>query len=176
MRPQMQLHQGGTGVAGDCYRTCLAMVLDMDRDEVPHFCEHVPPGTQPDDPAHIASDEWERGWLAERGLTKVVVPHGGDIDVWQLAKQYHTLSPGAAVILQTALYGRVGVSDHVVVLHNGRLYDPLDLSWVEPLGCGMVRYQPSTHGLYWVTILAQATNPLTHAANPANVVSTGEDN
>jgi len=174
MRPQTQLHRGGTGVYGDCYRTCLAMVLDMDRDEVPHFCEHVPPGTQPEDPAHIASDEWERGWLSGRGLTKVTVPHSGEITIWQLAEQYNVLAPGAAIICQTALYGRVGVSDHVVELYGGRLYDPLGNDTEEHVA-GTNRYQPSTHGLYWVTVLARATNPLTHEPAAANVVSERTD-
>ncbi len=166
MRPQIQLHRGGTGVPGDCYRTCLAMVLDMDRDAVPHFCEHVPIGAQPGNPEFDASDRWELEWLATHGLAKVVIPHPGDSDVWEIVEHYGQASDVAA-ILQTSLYGE---HDHAVVLYRGRLYDPLDLNWTQHLA-GSVRYQPSTHGFFWVTILARQTNPLTYAEDPATVVT-----
>jgi len=41
MRPQKQkfAHKPDEGVFGDCFRTALAAILDLDRDDVPHFNE-----------------------------------------------------------------------------------------------------------------------------------------
>ena len=41
MRPQQQKfkHDPANGSYGDCFRTALACILDLDRDEVPHFNE-----------------------------------------------------------------------------------------------------------------------------------------
>lgn len=47
---------------GDCFATCVAMVLDLDQDEVPNFC--------------AAGDDWWdqfQAWLAERGLVAIQV-------------------------------------------------------------------------------------------------------
>lgn len=148
------------------------MILDMDRDEVPHFCQDVPPGTDPGHALHLQSEEWEREWLANLDIARVVVPHSPEADVWTLAEQYHRLAPDAAVMLMCSLYGGM---NHEVVLYRGRLYDPLSGVHDTDHTPGTQRYQPSTDGLYWVTILARATNTLTQATDPANVVSERTD-
>lgn len=43
MKPQTQatpMRTGPNGESGDCFRTCVAMILDMDRDDVPNFMEY----------------------------------------------------------------------------------------------------------------------------------------
>lgn len=62
IRQQYQAHTDCTDhEKGDCFRTCVAMILDLPRDEVPNFC---------------AGDEWWRDfqhWLEDRHLTAVEV-------------------------------------------------------------------------------------------------------
>lgn len=166
MRPQLQRHRTrAEGVYGDCYRTCLAMVLDLDRDDVPHFCEDVPPGTPADDPRHVESLRLEDEWLAARGLARVHVPYSPELTMAGLAEQYARIAgPSVAVIMGCSLGGGM---DHVVVLHQGVVYDPLGV--VDP-----ELYRPCIDGMWWATILAAATQPLPPLADPATV-ATQED-
>lgn len=54
---QAFLHKPEEGVYGDCYRTCIACLLGIDRDAVPHFYS-TEDGRQSDQ---------SRDWLLERG-------------------------------------------------------------------------------------------------------------
>lgn len=80
MTPEKQLFTDGPPVrpAGDCWRTCIAMVLDLAPEEVPHFVDlHL-------DDGDVTTDRWPlfkgtevtvpafaaatQVWLRERGL------------------------------------------------------------------------------------------------------------
>lgn len=60
------LHQRHTDITtpekGDCFATCIAMVLDLPQDDVPNFCSS-------------GVNWWWRfqGWLEERGLVSIEV-------------------------------------------------------------------------------------------------------
>lgn len=54
------------GVISDCVRASTASILELAREEVPHFVR--------DDPGHAWYDVWE-SWLFERGI-KAVMIHG----------------------------------------------------------------------------------------------------
>ena len=60
MRKLQQRHT--TTELGDCFATCVAMVLDLPQDSVPNFCA-----------GHAGGDWWLvfQGWMAERGLTAI---------------------------------------------------------------------------------------------------------
>lgn len=72
MTPQKQLIQGDPQrrAVGDCFRACLASILDTPILEVPHFFEGLAPGEE------VPSDREAalHGWLAERGLTLILLP------------------------------------------------------------------------------------------------------
>jgi hypothetical protein len=66
------MHDAPGGVVGDCFRACVATIMGLPRDEVPHF---VKLGTGPDG-NDVRDDDGQplwatltREWLAERGLT-----------------------------------------------------------------------------------------------------------
>ena len=65
MRFQKQAfrHKPEEGTYGDCTRTCLANVLDLDRDSVPNFGIH-----------YENDDDWNKAmdaWLATQGLKEI---------------------------------------------------------------------------------------------------------
>ena len=64
MTPYKQLisHDPMHGNFGDCWRTCIACLLDMHPSEVPHFCQG---GDQ------LTADAAARAWLKERGYNLV---------------------------------------------------------------------------------------------------------
>lgn len=78
MRPQPQgiLHDGAAGVMGDCWRTCIASILEFERDSVPNFVEEG----GPDDETGAwwtATNEW----LGRYGL-QIVEWEIGDEQPW----------------------------------------------------------------------------------------------
>lgn len=165
MRPQLQSIHGNDierQVYGDCHRTCIAMILDLDRDEVPHFMSDCPPGLPPDDPRSQAAEQAERDWLLARGLVPVYVPYTGDLALTTLLDQLKIVARGTAVILGCTS-GRGG--NHSVVVYDGLVYNPNEGIIVGPMQDGM----------WWVTIYAHATKPLPPAPQPASVVTQEED-
>lgn len=163
MKPQLQRFRGELGGAqGDCHRTCLAMILDLHRDEVPHFMEHVPVNAPADAPECIAAEQAERDWLAWRGLTPVYVAYDGRTSLDDLMRVLNATITDAAVILGcTSSNG----SNHSVVYYRGDLYNP-NLNSVAG---------PMLDGMWWITIYAKATNPLPPAPNPPSVVTQERD-
>lgn len=66
---QAFFHDPAIGVYGDCYRTAIACVIDMERDAVPHFFHEIDKkgGEDPadwSDRVYAALVEWlrEKGW------------------------------------------------------------------------------------------------------------------
>lgn len=58
-------HDPANGRWGDCYRACLASILDLPSEQVPHFIQ--------DRAAQPAWRDDERMWLAARGLQAIVM-------------------------------------------------------------------------------------------------------
>ena len=66
---QIKNHQPSEGLYGDCHRACLASVLDLPIDAVPHFMDGDKYGQNTEERLQ-AQDEW----LAEKGLSYVELP------------------------------------------------------------------------------------------------------
>lgn len=160
MKPQKQKfrHNEGNGEFGDCHRTCIAMVLDLDRDDVPHFMDGIPAGLAPDHPDSQAAEKAERDWLAMRGLTPVYVPYLGDMPLQQLLDQLKWCASNSAVILGCTSGNGF---NHSVVVYKGEIYNPNNSGIDGPMNDGM----------WWVTIYAHLTQPLQDAAADASVVT-----
>lgn len=130
---QRILHDPANGRYGDCYRTAIAMVLGLQPEDVPHFC---------DDNLY---DDW-RGvtdkWLAERGLAMVDLPfeHSFDLVCDQLRM---TAGDVPAIVAGRSPRGTM----HSVVVHHGVCFDP------HPEGGGL---EPGDDGLIWVSFIAGA--------------------
>lgn len=125
MKPQRQLikHDPDNGLWGDCHRTCIAVILDLDAADVPHFNDR---GSTDDAP--------EREWLAGRGLRAVSmwVP-GGYMDLALLLESLENCNPGVPAILGCTST----VAQHSVVVCGGRIAcNPSDSDIVGPMDDG----------------------------------------
>lgn len=165
MKPQLQRYRynDGSGVLGDCHRTCLAMILDLDRDEVPHFMEQVPYDAPSDSPECQAAEAAERAWLASRSLVPVYWGYDGSTSLDHVLATLTSTVRGTAVILGCTSGNGV---NHSVVFYDGRLYNPG--------GHAATIAGPMRDGFWYVTAYAYATKPLPPEPAPATV-ATQED-
>jgi hypothetical protein len=141
VRPQRQLidHCPEDGRYGDCQRTCVAAILDLDASDVPHFCDvpHRPKGHR---------DWWEQRqnrWLAERGLATMTVAYSGDTATFDDVMEW-TSRQSPTVPMIVCGRGGKGVN-HVVVVLNGEIV-------CDPSGSGIVG--PTLENTWEVQVLA----------------------
>lgn len=141
MKPQKQLidHAPAEGRYGDCYRTAIAVVLDLEAKDVPHFMD----GTTGKGPAPEANRAVE-AWLNERGLHAINILFPAELSPEQIAqtvKNCNGETPGLVFLLSGT--SRTGVN-HVVVCADGEI--ACDPSKVD---AGIVG--PCDDGYYWIT-------------------------
>lgn len=135
MRPQKQKnrHNPAEGLIGDCHRTCVAMILDLDREEVPNWAEAAG-----DDGALFR--RLSEDWLRAYGYATVHIPF---TDTWKSVGNYMLrVNPGVYYILGGE--SRSGVNHSVVAVNDIIAFDP-SLS-----DAGIVA--PCNDGYYWVTV------------------------
>lgn len=137
MKPQKQLfrHQPADGVFGDCHRTAIAIVLDLEAKDVPHFMD----GGQAAEAAHKACE----AWLNARGISTITMLFDGATllkDILSTVAGVNRHSKPTYLLLGTSR-SRV---NHCVVCCAGRIVcDPsLDDSGI--IG-------PCEDGYYWLT-------------------------
>lgn len=117
MRPQKQKyrHRPAEGTIGDCHRTAIACVLDLARDEVPHFAEeHFQDAVK----FHAAFDRW----LEDRGHTQVTLAWSGSLELQAILDGVGCLNPDLHWLLGGK--SRTGVSHTVVCRGNRIAWDP----------------------------------------------------
>lgn len=137
MRRQKQLfrHDSDNGIWGDCYRTAIACILDLDREEVPHFYDNDADGEQ----GRAATQEW----MQARGLYLIEFAVVANDDLGAALHGISSMNPGLPFLLS-------GVSangcNHVVVCLDGEIvHDPaIDNS-------GIVG--PQDDGCYWLMFI-----------------------
>lgn len=137
IQKQKYEHDPENGIYGDCYRTCVAMILDMDRDTVPHFSKMA--ALNPDGPS---ASEYLRQWLKPQnlGLFSVVLSkHNTTEEVLEMLGHIENDVP-FMLIGESARYKGVG---HVVVVKNGKII-------ADPSGSGIIG--PS-EDYYWVELI-----------------------
>lgn len=131
---QTILHDPANGKWGDCFRTCLACLLDLDPHEVPHFMHG---GDLDMGEVWASVDEW----LSERGLQRAVFAFQADVD--EVLQTMGHMNPTVAYML-------MGESprgtNHEVVARGGEIVnDP------HPEGGGLVG--PADNGFVYVEML-----------------------
>lgn len=141
MKPQKQLirHDPANGQYGDCHRTAIACVLDMDAADVPHFMDRTPgKGEAPE------AERLVEAWLNERGVTQISIIFPGSLtadEVMTTVMNVNSQRPGLAFLLGGE--SRTGVN-HTVVCRDGKIVcDPSQTD------AGIVG--PCDDGYYWVT-------------------------
>lgn len=149
MRPQLQTSaEDGSAMLGDCHRTCIAMILDMDRDEVPHFMEHVPKNADAESPEAQAAERAEREWMAARGLVPIHWGYTGDTSLEEVLKVLRLCSGTGLILGCTSGAG----FNHSVVVYDGRIYNPA--------GGNATIAGPMRDGFWVVTAYAHLTKPI----------------
>ena len=108
-------HRPKEGIQGDCYRTAIACVLGIDRDEVPHSHE---------DQTGEENAAFMDAWLRPRGLRRIFIPVLGD-DFKVVANEIYPRGGGLPLIVTGRGPRRV---NHVVVVHG------VDDFWCPTLG------------------------------------------
>jgi hypothetical protein len=145
MKPQTQRYLGGPGTPrgeyGDCHRTCVAMILNMHRDDVPHFMADCEPNLPPEDPRSQAAEVAELQWLAKRRITAVNIPFPGETPFEVLLEMTDKLTHSAPVILGCTAGPRR--MNHSVVLKDGIVYNPNPTAQIAG---------PMRDGFWWLTI------------------------
>lgn len=140
MKKHIQIfrHDPANGIYGDCHRTALACVFDMDSPtDVPHFAHDGP----------SAVDFWDRAdaWLLEQGYRAVSIPWGCDT----LQEVLSAMAVNALGVYW--LLGGVSPrgTNHTVVCCGGRVeHDP------HPDGGGVVG--PCDGGYFWASMFVPA--------------------
>lgn len=138
MKPQKQKfkHSPDNGIWGDCHRTAIACILNLDRDDVPNFGDGGPSG-----------DEFTKrvnSWLLENGYVPVHTIYSCELGA--LLFTIAATNPDIYYLLGGR--SRTGVDHTVVGLNDKIIHDPsLNDS-------GIVG--PCDDGYYWVTYLGSA--------------------
>ena len=103
------------GLHGDCYRTCLAILLGLLPEEVPNFNDGTADAEQ--------ADRSASAWLARRGLGLVTYTVPGTIeDLPGIMREVACRNTGAHYVLSGR--SRTGVN-HVVIARNDEIvWDP----------------------------------------------------
>lgn len=137
MTPHKQLfrHDPDNGSIGDCFRTCIACLLDLAPADVPHFAEGMPSGE--------VMRERARAWLAGRGLYFFEIPFVGT-ELGRLLEYMASVNPGIHYMLSGKSRNGVG---HFVLCRDAQIvHDPSQND------AGIVG--PHEHDDYWVGVIA----------------------
>ncbi len=139
MTPQKQInrHRPQEGIYGDCHRTALAVVLDMDARDVPHFMDG---NLYPD--AEEAHDKIEE-WLNTRGITTINVLYPGETSLDDVLSTIKCSNHRSKPVFILGGRSRNGVNHSVVCWQGEIACDPSHDD------SGIVG--PCDDGFYWVT-------------------------
>lgn len=125
-------HRPEEGKYGDCIRACVASLLELDAEAVPHFAEDNPSG-------ELMMDRM-RLWLKGRGLAPFITGYG-DCSISQLLEDMEDRHPDVHYML----FGGTGEGDHVVIAKGGAIvHNP---AWV---GCRLIG--PGSTGYFQVIV------------------------
>lgn len=131
---QLFLHDPANGIFGDCFRTALACLFDLEPAEVPHFCN----GRESMD----VNDEIA-AWLSARGYRLARILYDDSCKPEEALYSFGTNNPGLYYLFSGT--SRTGCN-HVVIARGCEIvHDP---SLVDS---GIVG--PMSHGYYEVEIL-----------------------
>lgn len=105
-------HKPDEGIYGDCHRTCIASLLDLPAEEVPHFNRNNP----------SATEFWEEhdAFMLTKGL--VEVSHYFDCSLEDVLRVQAGLNPGVYYLLGGE--SKNGVNHTVICLDDEIVMDP----------------------------------------------------
>lgn len=130
-------HDPNNGSDGDCLRACIATVLNLPAEAVPHVMRS----------SGNVAEMWQelRDHLKLSGLAPVVMNFAGQIPLNELLTVFEAQNPGAVVIvIGTGHYG----STHAVVAQGGEIVHDPSLS-----SEGLVSPVETADGLFWQMVV-----------------------
>lgn len=101
-------HDPEAGTYGDCLRACVATILDLDAEAVPHFFHDNCDGAQ----AQIRV----RKYLAKLGYAPMFSNWPGEVSLTELQEFMASQNPGVVCVL----FGSTVEGDHAVVCRDGK--------------------------------------------------------
>lgn len=136
MKPLQQRfkHNPDEGVYGDCHRACIASLLELELDDVPHFGEGNPP--------HEEFNRRVADFLKSRDLVSVGAPYQTSLEF--LFECQKITNPGAFYLLGGT--SKTGVNHTVIGFEDKIVHDP-SISQSGIVG-------PCDDGYFWVTWLS----------------------
>ena len=110
------VHDPDNGKIGDCFRCCIASLLDKKAEQVPHFCDYLWDDTDPDGGRFY---RYLNEWLAPQGLAYIEITVSPD-QLWDW-KQFQE----AGLTVYHVLSGHSERARHSVIARNGEMvHDP----------------------------------------------------
>ena len=113
---QLFRHDPAHEIWGDCYRTAIACLLDMEPEAVPHFAELLAKMRGDVTDEDVTADV--RTWLAERGLALFRVAFDGGMTFEDMLEWTREWNPELRLLVSGE--GQRGFA-HVVVVKDGKV-------------------------------------------------------
>jgi hypothetical protein len=130
---QRNKHRPKEGVWGDCHRACIASLLDLPLDDVPHFGDGGPAGEEFNDRVNH--------FLRSRNLAQGSAAFAGSLE--SVLEMMKFINPGIYYILGGR--SRTNVDHSVIAFENQIVHDPsLNNSGI---------IAPCDDGFIWVTFI-----------------------
>lgn len=118
---QLFRHDPKNGTYGDCDRTVIACLLDMEPKYIPHFWNHIPDENAPQKDIDKAR-ECKNEWLERNNLKLITTVFNGKDDLQLILDSVSNSNPGEYYIL--AGESKNGCN-HVVICKDGEIvHDP----------------------------------------------------
>lgn len=127
-------HRPDRGVQGDCHRTVLACLMELDVDSVPHFSQD-----NPSIETHTARID---DWLGARNLAQANMPMMGTLA--DVLASLAAGSPGVYIMLTGRTKGGL---HHSVIVRNGQIIHDPSLDRRDYIAA------PCRDGFWWATFL-----------------------
>jgi hypothetical protein len=127
--------------SGDCWRACIASILNLSARDVPNFVDLAERMK-----ARNRAEDCAREWLSSYGLTIFQTYCTGDWSLENMLRVYGDINPGVPMILS----GRCTTAPddhHCVVIMNGKVVH-------DPSNAGV--NAPCSDGYWWLEVIAVA--------------------
>jgi len=129
-------HDPDAGTYGDCMRACIASILEMTPDQVPHFVH--------DGQRDLVNDRI-REFLATLGFAPFTINCGDEDTFADILRYMGAQNPNAYYMV----FGRTEHEDHVVVCHGGELSHDPAWYWSPLIG-------PASNGVWAIMVIAKS--------------------
>ncbi len=116
-RKQLFRHDPANEIFGDCWRTCIACILNLEPWKVPHFYQNWLMGKFPEAPIENC-----RSWLKSQGYGLASMQFDGRDPIEELLANMAMLSPGVHYILDGS--SARGIAHSIVCKDDELIWDP----------------------------------------------------